>query len=109
NPVVDRIARQADRQITIDEGPVPIIEYGRRAIAEVGGDCGGHQLAERPALDDRLPGAKPCGARAWLVEASLDDADLDQAEERILVLLDLGATAGLRPGQGYGFVDDAFR
>src|ERR1700686_3541730 len=51
NPLTKRLPREADREVGVDEGPLPEIQCGRGAVAEVGRDHGPHRLRDRKTLE----------------------------------------------------------
>ena len=82
DPFADRLAREAQGQVAVDEGPLAEVEDRRGAVAEVGGDRRAHQRRDRRAFDDRPVGAIPDRGRAGQLERAACDAHRDGAEER---------------------------
>ena len=82
DPFADRLARHADGEIGVEEDPVPEIERGRGAVAEIGGDHRAHRLRYRRALDQRTHDAVPDRTRAGHAEATARGAQRDARHER---------------------------
>jgi len=57
--LADGLARKAHGEVGVDKGPLPEIQHGRSAVAEIGGDHRAHRLRDRKTLDQRPVGAIP--------------------------------------------------
>src|ERR1700740_1945031 len=74
NPLTCRRTGKTDREVGIDEGPLPEIKHGGGAVAEIRGNHGAHGLRNRRPLDQRPVDPIPDRAGTGHAEAAAGGA-----------------------------------